>query len=174
MAYTGRSENSPTVRGVALSRGRTPPADLCTILPTSGSPSGAEDPSLAGSPASRKNPSNPPGVMTPKTLLGEVPTFLKRVRGAPGSVHARRPRACRDGALAEQELDLPLQHAERLVLVGVQVRGRAAATRRGRLLDHRVGPVGVLGGEHHLDQVPHQPYRLPFARGGVGCAALAF
>ena len=38
-------------------------------------PGGGEEASAAGSPASRKNRSSPPGVMTPSTLEGEGPTF---------------------------------------------------------------------------------------------------
>src|SRR5215217_5040384 len=50
---------------------------ISIILLTSGSPSGGVDPCMAGEPASRKNFSNPPGLMMTTTLLGEVPTFLK-------------------------------------------------------------------------------------------------
>ncbi len=112
---------------------------ISTILPTSGSPSGAEDPSVAGSPASRKNLSKRANRRDDRqNPAGRGPHVPERVQGALGGVHAR-PHARGDGALAEQELDLPLQHAERLVLVGVQVRGGAAPPRGWSLPTRAVG-----------------------------------
>jgi len=65
-----------------------------------------------------------------------------------------RSRARPNGALANQELDFPLQHVEHFTLVLMQVRGQSA-WRRGALLRNGKRPVGVLASHFYCDQVAY-------------------
>src|SRR5215203_5310921 len=125
-------------------------AAIVISLSMSGGPVGGKVSSLAGSPTSTGNPSNPAGVLS-RSILAGAPFPLPRTRGGPRVARRRTRRPRFHPLVSDVERHFALDDVEGLVLVAMYV-VRPSEPGRKHVIDEAESAAGVLAGRLHYHE----------------------